>query len=245
MKQEKGFTLVEILVAGTMAGVFLTFCVQFFLTQLHQYQIISWSNQLNEQLRTFAKFVEKDVHNSLEFFAFSDLDALLKEVPNSAISYGGAEDIGGDCVLLVEEKGRVEGGRGVAYFVGSKQSFGEYSYYPVYRAIVTFSAEGKVNETAENLQQLIVAHLKPELDGWAGSFMFSDQAVQLTSEHLRIFKVLDRKKVNGEYVAGCRHGLSVSTRLVQPGLPSTETKKKISYLETPCEFTFFSRNPRF
>ncbi|MDR0392914.1 MAG: hypothetical protein LBH52_01640 [Puniceicoccales bacterium] len=232
--KSRGFTLVEIMLAGIMAGVFLTFCTQFFLTQLNQYYLISGNSKLSEQLRTFSKYMEKDVHNSLEFYVFPDL--------SSALSFTYASTTFpkvGNCLLLIQERGMVEGGRGVIYYVGSECNSGtKLAYYPLYRALVTFSAAKKIVEAASVLNQLVVGHLKKSA---------TNTPVQLYSTTSPaasgIFYATERRRFSTgtEYhphIAGCRHGLYVGTTLMQPGL-------KLKVTETPCNFCFYSRNPRF
>lgn len=216
-----------------MAGVFLTFCTQFFLTQLNQYYLISGNNKLSEQLRTLSKYMEKDVHNSLEFYVFPDL--------TSALSFTYASTTFpqvGNCLLLIQEQGMIAGGRGVIYYVGSECNSGtKLAYYPLYRALVTFSAQKKIVETASVLNQLVVGHLKKATSSHV-------QLYSTTSPDASgIFYSTERRRFYGSadyypHIAGCRHGLYVGTTLMQPGL-------KLKVTETPCNFCFYSRNPRF
>ncbi|MDR1254688.1 MAG: prepilin-type N-terminal cleavage/methylation domain-containing protein [Puniceicoccales bacterium] len=230
--KSRGFTLVEIMLAGVMAGVFLTFCTQFFLTQLNQYYLISGNSKLSEQLRTFSKYIEKDVHNSLEFYVFADLSSALN------FTYAGTTfPKVGNCLLLIQERGMIDGGKGVIYYVGSECNSGtKVAYYPLYRALVTFSAAKKINEAASVLNQLVVGHLKKSA---------TNSHVQLysISSSGGIFYETERRKFGGSvdyypHITGCRHGLYVGTTLMQPGL-------KLKVTETPCNFCFYSRNPRF
>ena len=107
--RKSGFTLVEILVAAGLASITLACIVQFFLTQLNQYYLISANNALNENLRLSSKFFEKDTHNSLEFYVFEDLTEALAFVKGTTeVTLPRA----GNCVLFVTERGMVSGGRG-------------------------------------------------------------------------------------------------------------------------------------
>ncbi|MDR2769431.1 MAG: hypothetical protein LBB19_02645 [Puniceicoccales bacterium] len=232
--KSSGFTLVEIMLAGVMAGIFLTFCTQFFLTQLNQYYLISGNSKLSEQLRTLSKYMEKDVHNSLEFHLFPDL--------STALSFTYASTTFpkvGNCLLLIQERGMVEGGRGVIYYVGSECNGGtKLAYYPLYRALITFSAAKKINETESVLNQLVVGHLKKSATN-SHVQLYSTTSPAVSG----IFYATERRKFStgAEYhphIVGCRHGLYIGTTLMQPGL-------KLKVAETPCNFCFYSRNPRF
>ena len=47
-RKVRGFTLFELMMAATLAGITLSCIIQFFLTQLNQYRLIAANNQLNE-----------------------------------------------------------------------------------------------------------------------------------------------------------------------------------------------------
>ena len=230
-KRARGFTLVELLMASTLGGITLACIVQFFLAQLNQYRLISGNNQLNESVRIFSKFFEKDTHNSLEFYVFSDLTGARESVKGSGSSSGG------NCALFVTERGMVEGGRGVIYHIGAITTVNGIKCYPFYRAIVSFTSAHKISEAAGDLSNLPLGYIKnagtdenPSL-----SQKFSN-GIFYTIAHKRF----GRNDTDAKYphVAGCRHGIYVGTTLVQPGL-------KGSASETSVNFCFFSRNPRF
>ncbi len=230
-----GFTLVEVLVAGTLSCITLACIVQFFLTQLNQYYLIGANNALNENLRIFSKFFEKDTHNSLEFYVFENLtEALSFTKGSTSVSLPRA----GNCVLFVTERGMVNGGRGDIYYVGDQVTINNQACYPLYRSIVTFSSSKKIQETASSLSRLVLGYIKPN-----ASTTFEKKFTDGNSKK-GIFYTIDHKRF-GRYtstsyphVAGCRHGIYVGTTLIQPGLHG-----KVS--ESFVNFCFFSRNPRF
>lgn len=225
-----GFTLVEVLVAGSLSCITLACIIQFFLTQLNQYYLISTNNALNENLRVFSKFFEKDTHNSLEFYVFEDLAEALKFTKGSTVTLPRA----GNSVLFVTERGMISGGRGDLYFVGDKTTVNRQDCYPLYRSIVTFP----LSADDSSLSKLIVGYIKPD-----DSTTFAKQFTDGNSKK-GIFYTIDHKRfgryTGAEYphVAGCRHGIYVGTTFVQPGLHG-----KVS--ESFVNFCFFSRNPRF
>ena len=225
-KRARGFTLVELLMASTLGGITLACIVQFFLAQLNQYRLISGNNQLNESVRIFSKFFEKDTHNSLEFYVFSDLTGARESVKGSGSSSGG------NCALFVTERGMVEGGRGVIYHIGAKTTVNGISCWPLYRAIVSFTNEHKISEAAGDLSNLPLGYIKNDGDSFVQKF---GSGIFYTIAHKRF-----GRNTGAQYphVAGCRHGIYVGTTLVQPGL-------KGSASETSVNFCFFSRNPRF
>jgi len=255
-KRQSGFTLVEVLMASFLACITLTCIIQFFLTQLNQYRYISSSNKLNESLRIFSKFLEKDVHNALSFYVFEDLTKALEFTEGSPITVPTV----GNCILFVQERGMVEGGRGVIYHVGEKLTLNGQNCYPLYRALVTFSKEKKVNEVVSPandkeipLINLTVGYLPKLNDETAesGNDTITNEWPQFfsgTNSETGIFYTNARKRhpdpdnsnstAKTPYVAGCRRGLFVGTRLIQPGFHGV-------HAETLCNFCFFSRNPRF
>ena len=233
--RKRGFTLVEVLVAGTLSCITLACIVQFFLTQLNQYHLIAANNALNENIRIFSKFFEKDTHNSLEFYVFEDLtEALGFTKGSTSITLPRA----GNCVLFVTERGVVSGGRGDLYFVGDQTTVNNQSCYPLYRSTVTFTGSKKINETADNLSKLALGYIKPN-----ASTTF---VKKFTDENSKkgIFYTIDHKRFGRNtsasypHVAGCRHGIYVGTTFIQPGLRGKGS-------ESALNFCFFSRNPRF
>ena len=233
--RESGFTLVEVLVAGTLSCITLACIVQFFLTQLNQYYLIGANNALNENIRIFSKFFEKDTHNSLEFYVFENLtEALSFTKGSTSVTLPRA----GNCVLFVTERGMVDGGRGDLYFVGDQATINNQSCYPLYRSTVTFSSSKKINETAATLSRLVLGYIKPD-----ASTTFVKKFTDGDSKK-GIFYTIDHKRFGRNtgasypHVAGCRHGMYVGTTFVQPGLHG-----KVS--ESALNFCFFSRNPRF
>ena len=234
-RKVRGFTLFELLMASALAGITLACIIQFFLTQLNQYRLISGNNQLNESVRVFSKFFEKDTHNSLEFYVFNDLDGALSFKKGSTqVTLPKA----GNCVVFVTERGVVSGGRGTIYYVAEQAAtVNGISCYPLYRAIVSFTAENKISENEASLKNLPLGYVKK--DGNSFVKKFTDD-----TPTNGIFYTIDHKRfgrnTSAEYphVAGCRHGIYVGTTLVQPGL-------KGSASETSVNFCFFSRNPRF
>lgn len=245
-KRQSGFTLVEVLMASFLACITLTCIIQFFLTQLNQYRYISSSNKINESLRIFSKFLEKDVHNALSFYVFEDLtNALEFTEPSSKIT----TPTTGNCVLFIQERGMVEGGRGVIYHVGEKTKLNGQDCYPLYRALVTFSTQKKIIETTDTLINLTVGYLpKPKsenneptdagVNDWP-QFFTQDETTGIfyTNARKRAGYPLYDSTAKTPYVAGCRRGLFVGTRLIQPGFQGV-------HAETLCNFCFFSRNPR-
>jgi hypothetical protein len=203
-------------------------------------------NKINESLRIFSKFLEKDVHNALSFYVFDDLAKALEFTEGSSVTVPTI----GNCVLFVQERGMVEGGRGVIYHVGEELPLNGQDCYPLHRALVTFSPNadtGKViNETKDTLINLTVGYL-PKLntettESGEDTNISTDDWPQFFSqdETTGIFYTNARKRAgeNYPYVAGCRRGLFVGTRLIQPGFRGV-------HAETLCNFCFFSRNPRF
>lgn len=250
-KRQNGFTLVEVLMASFLACITLTCIIQFFLTQLNQYRYISSSNKINESLRIFSKFLEKDVHNALSFYVFDNLDSVFKFTEDSSIT---APTIG-NCILFVQERGMVKGGRGIIYHVGEETTLNGQSCYPLCRALVTFSADKKINETADNLINLTVGYLpklksennKPtesSVNTWPQFFSGTNSknkpitGIFYTNARKRVGYSLYNSAAQTPYAAGCRRGLFVGTRLIQPGFRGV-------HAETLCNFCFFSRNPRF
>ena len=233
-KRVRGFTLFELLMASALAGITLACIIQFFLTQLNQYRLISGNNQLNESVRIFSKFFEKDTHNSLEFYVFSDLaDALSFKKGSTSVTLPKA----GNCVMFVTERGVVSGGRGTIYYIAEQTTVNGISCYPLYRAIVSFTDENKISENEASLKKLPLGYVKT--DGNSFVKKFTDDA-----SNTGVFYTIDHKRFGRNtgtqypHVAGCRHGIYVGTTLVQPGL-------KGSASETSVNFCFFSRNPRF
>ena len=230
-----GFTLVEVLVAGSLSCITLACIIQFFLTQLNQYHLIAANNSLNENLRVFSKFFEKDTHNSLEFYVFEDLtEALAFTKGSTSVTLPRS----GNCVLFVTERGVVSGGRGDLYFVGEQTTVNGQDCYPLYRSIVTFSSSKKINEKESDLSKLVVGYIKPD-----NSTAFVKQFTDDDSKN-GIFYAIDHKRfgrnTTAEYphVAGCRNGIYVGTTFVQPGLHGEVSESFVN-------FCFFSRNPRF
>ena len=244
-KRQSGFTLVEVLMASILACITLTCIIQFFLTQLHQYRLINSNNKLNENLRILSKFLEKDVHNSLSFYVFNNLEEIISP-ENGNFTLPTAPCIG-NCVLFVQERGMVEGGRGVIYHIGEKITLNGQDCYPLYRALVTFSKEKKIIESADTLANLTVGYL-PKLNSEtaeSGNETITNEWPQFfsgTNSETGIFYTNNRRYAKDSdynpYVAGCRRGLFVKTRLIQPGFNDINA-------ETLCNFCFFSRNPRF
>lgn len=245
-KRQSGFTLVEVLMASFLAGITLTCIIQFFLTQLNQYRLISSSNKINENLRIFSKFVEKDVHNTLCFYVFKDLEEALNfDATKSSIEVPTV----GNCVLFVQERGMVNKGRGVIYHVGEATLLNGQECYPLYRALVTFSEDKTIQENADTLINLTVGYLaKPanneQDDTWEQFFELTNNKNEIitgifyTNSRKRAGNVLHNSNTKLPYVAGCRRGLFVGTRLIQPGFYGMNA-------QSLCNFCFFSRNPRF
>lgn len=215
-RKVRGFTLVEILIAAALSGITLTCVIQFFLGQLNQYRLISGNNRLCENLRFFSKFFEKDTHNSLEFYVFDSLKEAL------AFKKG---DKPGDCVLFVTERGIVENGRGTIYYLGTELDSG--NYYPLFRSVVSFSAEKKISVKPKTETEL------PDLSLPLGYIKKKDAKE-------KIFYAKDHKyfEENGARIPGCRRGIYVNAILIQPELRGPAS-------ETSVNFCFFSRNPRF
>lgn len=236
-RKVRGFTLFELLMATTLAGITLACIVQFFFAQLNQYRLISGNNQLNENVRIFSKFFEKDTHNSLEFYVFSNLAEALAFTKGSAVTLPKA----GNCVLFVTERGMVEGGRGTIYYMGDQTKVNGILCLPLYRAITSFSNANKISETAENLKNLPLGYIKDT--GTEGNPSFFQKFTD-NNTNTGIFYTIDHKRFGRNtgtqypHVAGCRHGIYVGLTLVQPGLKGLAS-------ETAVNFCFFSRNPRF
>lgn len=239
-KKVRGFTLFEIMMAATLAGITLACIIQFFLTQLNQYRLISGNNQLNETVRIFSKFFEKDTHNSLQFYVFANLDAALAFKKGDAVTLPKA----GNCVLFVTERGLVSGGKGVIYYVDENAvnhiTINETVCWPFYRAIVSFNGAGKISENEASLSKLPLGYIKGVEDSFLLSQKFTDG-----NSNTGIFYTIDHKRFGRNdsdtsypHIAGCRHGIYVGTTLAQPGLKGEASA-------TPINFCFFSRNPRF
>jgi prepilin-type N-terminal cleavage/methylation domain-containing protein len=226
MKQKvRGFTLVEILIAAALSGITLTCVIQFFLGQLNQYRLISGNNRLCGNLRLFSKFFEKDTHNSLEFYVFDSLDKASAFKKGDTISLPKS----GDCVLFVTERGIVEGGRGTIYYLGEKLKLNGTDCYPLFRSVVSFSAEGKISVKT-------VTETKIELPDLSLPLGY----IKKKDDDAKIFYTKDHKyfEENGARIPGCRRGIYVNTILIQPELRGLSS-------ETSVNFCFFSRNPRF
>lgn len=246
--RQDGFTLVEVLMASILSCVALACIVQFFLTQLNQYRLISSSNKLNENLRIFSKFFEKDVHNSLRFYVFKNLEEALNFQENATTVNVPTV---GNCVLLVQERGMVSGGRGIIYHIGEEADLYGQNYYPLYRALVTFASNKMIQENKEDLINLTVGFLyKPAdeeqeivSDGWTQLFEMkvdneTIKGIFYTNSRKRMGSALHNSNSEIPYVLGCRRGLFIGTRLMQPGIRGISS-------QTICNFCFFSRNPRF
>lgn len=235
MSKNKAFTLVEILMASTLTGVALLFMLQFFLTHMNQYYWIVGSNQLCEDLRTFAKFLEKDVHNSLEFYVFENLNGAMdfsRKITTTNKSPLITLPTVGNCALLVQEKGMVSGGKGIVYYIGTATSERGTNYLPLYRARVEFNNDGKISTTTEDLAPFLVAKLKVTDDG-------KIYKAYTLSDKKGIFYMHDRRgSYHQHHFAGVRHGFYVNSVIVEPGM-------HFKVAETPCNFCFYSRNPRF
>ncbi len=248
--RQNGFTLVEVLMASILACITLACIMQFFLTQLNQYRLISSSNKLNENLRIFSKFLEKDVHNSLRFYVFKNLDdALVFQENTMTVNVPTV----GNCVLLVQERGMVSDGRGVIYHIGEEMSLYGQSCYPLYRTLVTFTSNNKVKENKTSLINLTVGFLykptnlneeqKSISAGWTQFFETkvgneTIKGIFYTNSRKRMGSALHSSNSKIPYVLGCRRGLFIGTRLVQPGIQGISS-------QTICNFCFFSRNPSF
>ena len=222
-RKVRGFTLVEILIAAALSGITLTCVIQFFLGQLNQYRLISGNNRLCENLRLFSKFFEKDTHNSLEFYVFDSLDKASAFKKGDTISLPKS----GDCVLFVTERGIVEKGRGTIYYLGEKLE--DVDYYPLFRSVVSFSAEGKISVKTKTKTKIELPDLSLPL-GY----------IKKKDKDEKIFYAKDHKyfEKNGARIPGCRRGIYVNAILIQPELRGPAS-------ETSVNFCFFSRNPRF
>lgn len=233
--RKSGFTLIEVIVAGALSCITLACIIQFFLTQLNQYHLIAANNTLNENLRIFSKFFEKDTHNSLEFYVFEDLtEALAFTKDSTSVTLPRA----GNCVLFVTERGMISGGRGDLYFVGDETTINNQVCYPLYRSIVTFTSSKKISETASSLSKVTLGYIKPD-DITTFVKKFTDG-----NSKKGIFYTIDHKRFSRNtatyfpHIAGCRHGMYVGTTFIQPGLHGEVS-------ESSLNFCFFSRNPRF
>lgn len=214
-KRNQAFTLVEVILASSLASITMACILQFFLTQLNQYRLISANNKLTESLRIFSKFLEKDVHFSLEFYAY---DTFQKAAEGTTPA---AENLG-NCLLLVQERGRVAGGRGIVYFVGDGVLKNGVAVYPLYRALVSFNSSRQIIETEANLKCLFLGYIK-------GSSGFNPE-----NNKQGIFYTFNKDTA----LPGTRHSVYVCLTLTQPGLHGTVS-------ETVANFCFYSRNPRF
>jgi prepilin-type N-terminal cleavage/methylation domain-containing protein len=67
LSERKGFSLTEVLVALLLGGVAIAGMTRFFIAQFHQYYLITNNNGLNYDLRTMAKYLERDIRSSIEF----------------------------------------------------------------------------------------------------------------------------------------------------------------------------------
>lgn len=223
--------------ASTLSIITITCIIQFFLTQLNQYRLIGGNNKLSEDLRTFAKFFEKDTHNSLEMYVFEDISEALAFVKGSTVV---SLPRVGNCALFVTERGVVENGFGVIYYVGSSTIVNGITCFPLIRSYVSFSSERKIVETDETLTKIHLGYLKSDVAGDNFVKNFKDsagkQGIFYTIDHRRF----ERNSTNSAcpHVAGCRHGIYINTVFVQPGLKGQAS-------ETSVNFCFFSRNPRF
>ena len=219
--------------AATLASITLACIIQFFLTQLNQYKLISGNNRLNESVRVFSKFFEKDTHNSLGFYVFTNVTDALNFKKGDAVVLPKV----GNCVLFVTERGMVEGGRGTLYFVDESVTLDGVVCWPFYRAIVSFSAQGKIAESENQLKKLPLGYIKGVGDSFSKGFTGANS-------NTGVFYTIDHKRYNRNtdatypHIAGCRHGIYVRTTLVQLGLKGDASA-------TPVNFCFFSRNPRF
>lgn len=232
-----GFTLFELIMSATLAGITLACIIQFFLTQLNQYRLIAGNNQLNENLRIFSKFFEKDTHNSIEFYVFDDLAEALAAKKGDAIHWAVTPPKVGNCVLFVTERGMVEGGRGTLYFVGASVTLDGVVYWPLYRSIVSFTAQKKISETEDTLSKLPLGYIKSVGESFSKRLTDADSKTGIfyAVPHKRYGRNADAKY---PHIAGCRHGIYVGTILAQPGLKGNASA-------TPINFCFYSRNPRF
>lgn len=236
--RKKGFTLVEVIIAGTLSTIVLAGIMQFFLAQLNQYRLISGYNKLNESLRIFGKFFEKDVHNALSFYVFSSEGN--STTSGTALNFTKANMSSytfpkvGNCLLLIEERGMISGGRGTLYYVGSSIVRNGQLCYPLYRTLVTFNTSNKIAETASSFSNLPVAYLKPNADETGPVTFFS------YGGSTGIFYLDSRKMIDTEgiYTPGCRHGVYFKGTMLEPGLHGQSA-------ELTTQFCFFSRNPRF
>lgn len=226
-RKDRGFTLVELLMASTLGGITLACIIQFFLAQLNQYRLIAGNNQLNESIRIFSKFFEKDTHNSLAFYVFANLPSN----GDQSLTFSG-QSTAGNCALFVTERGMVDGGRGIVYYVGAQTTVNGVSCWPLYRAVVSFSGSFAINETANDLSNLPLGYIKTSGNSFVKKF---SNGIFYTVDHKRFGR---NTGTQYPHVAGCRHGIYVGTTLVQPGL-------KGSASESSVNFCFFSRNPRF
>lgn len=233
-KDTRGFTLFELLIAATLASITLACIIQFFLSQLNQYRLIFGNNQLNENVRIFSKFFEKDTHNSLEFYVFENLEEALNFVKGTTVISLPAV---GNCALFVTERGMVDGGRGTIYYIGEKTELNGVICWPLYRSIVSFTADKKISEGKTKLYKLPLGYIKDE-----GEYYFtknfaieSNKGIFYSIDHKRFDRKTDKQY---PHVAGCRHGIYVGTTLVYAGLKGYTA-------ETSVNFCFYSRNPRF
>ena len=239
----QGFTLFELIIEATLGGITLACIMQFFITQLNQYRLIAGNNQLSENVRIFSKFFEKDTHNSLAFYVFDNL--------TEALSFKRGDEVTlpkvGNCVVFVTERGLVSSGKGLIYYVDENEAshitINGTVCWPFYRAIVSFKPSGQINETENTLSKLPFGYIKGTEDNFFKKFTYTNPSTSETSTGIFYtidHKRFDRNDTSAQYphIAGCRHGIYFGATLVQPGL-------KGSASETPINFCFFSRNPRF
>lgn len=224
-QSSKGFSLTEVLVAILLGSIALTAMMQFFLAQANQYYWISGSNSLNADLRVLAKQLEKDVRNSLEFYVCPNLSYALNFTTSGALY-----PRGGNCLLLVQERGMVQGGKGILYNIETTRSNQgtKFAAYPLKRALVTFNSSNKINETEAALRWLTVGYVKHNpVTGKSDGFYTEGSSTNVA------FYMPERKQL-----PGCRAGLYIGTTLSRKGM-----LKQLA--ETRCNFCVYSRNPRF
>ncbi|MDR1665732.1 MAG: prepilin-type N-terminal cleavage/methylation domain-containing protein [Puniceicoccales bacterium] len=78
ISERKGFSLTEVLVALLLGGVAIAGMTRFFIAQFHQYYLITNNNGLNYDLRTMAKYLERDIRSSIEFTTTNPPNASLR-----------------------------------------------------------------------------------------------------------------------------------------------------------------------
>ncbi len=209
-----GFSLAEVLVALLLGGVAVAGMTQFFLSQLYQYYLITNSNGLNYDLRTATKYLEKDIRNSLEFYALANIaSARTFTNPASAPGYG-------ECVLIVLEVGRVDGGRGCVYYrAPTGRAKNGRTIYSLYRAICTF----RTNST-------------PVIDE-TNALMVAEDCSSILKNNTAMFIAHPRFTF-----AGARRGLFMGAKFLRG---SGKDKNNNNLATTFCQLCFYSRNPAF